>query len=130
MPRPLRLEYPGALYHLTSRGNAKEEILRDNVDRDIFLKVLGSTVTHFGWVLYAYCLMGNHYHLLAETPAPNLSRGMRRLNGVYTQRFNRRHTRVGHLLQGRFKGIVVERETYLLELCATSLSTLYERVWC
>src|SRR5256885_17235853 len=98
MARPLRLEYPGALYHLTSRGNAKEEIFRDNDDRDIFLKVLGSTVTHFGFVLYPYCLMGNHYHLLAETPAPNLSHGMLRLNGVYTHPFHLRHTLRGHLL--------------------------------
>jgi putative transposase len=116
MARPLRLEYPGALYHLTSRGNAKEDIFRDHADRAVFLKILGSTTARFGWLLYAYCLMGNHYHLLAETPAPNLSRGMRHLNGVYTQRFNRRHVRVGHVFQGRFKAILVERETYLLEL--------------
>jgi putative transposase len=116
MARPLRLEYPGAVYHLTSRGNAKQDIFVDDTDRKIFLRLLGETVTHFGWRLYAYCLMGNHHHLLAETPEPNLSRGMRDLNGTYTQHFNRRHQRVGHLLQGRFKSIVVERETYLLEL--------------
>jgi REP element-mobilizing transposase RayT len=116
MARPLRLEYPGALYHLTSRGNAKNDIFHDDADRRIFLNALGATVTHFDWLLYAYCLMGNHYHLLAETPTPNLSRGMRQLNGTYTQRFNYRHKRVGHLFQGRFTSIVVERETYLLEL--------------
>ncbi len=116
MARPLRLEYPGAVYHITSRGNAKEDIFFDEVDREVFLKVLGTTVIHQGWALHAYCLMGNHYHLLVETPAPNLSRGMRQLNGLYTQRFNRRHERVGHVLQGRFKAILVERETYLLEL--------------
>jgi REP element-mobilizing transposase RayT len=116
MARPLRLEYPGAVYHLTSRGNARAEIFLDDADRESFLRVLGSVVERFAWRLYAYCLMGNHYHLLAETPVPNLSRGMRRLNGVYTQRFNRRHGRAGHVLQGRFNSIVVERERYLLEL--------------
>jgi len=113
MARPLRLEFPGAVYHLTSRGNAKEDICRDDADRAVFLQIMGSTMLRFGWLLYAYCLMGNHYHLLAETPAPNLSRGMRNLNGLYTQRFNRRHVRVGHLFQGRFKAILVEREKLL-----------------
>lgn len=116
MARPLRVEYPGAIYHITSRGNAKGDIFLDDVDRELFLKVLATTVTHHRWVVHAYCLMGNHYHLLVETPTPNLSRGMRQLNGMYTQRFNRRHERVGHVLQGRFKAILVERETYLLEL--------------
>jgi putative transposase len=116
MARPLRLEYPGAVYHITSRGNAKQAIFGDDVDRETFLHILGSTVKQFHWMLYAYCLMGNHYHLLVETPVPSLSRGMRRLNGLYTQRFNRRHGRMGHVLQGRFGAILVERETYLLEL--------------
>jgi len=116
MARPLRLEFPGALYHLTSRGNAKADIYCDDTDRHVFVRLLGNTARRFRWVLYSYCLMGNHYHLLAETPEPNLSRGMRHLNGVYTQYFNRRHKRVGHVLQGRFKAILVERETYLLEL--------------
>lgn len=117
MARPLRLEYPGALYHATSRGNAREAVYADDQDRVVFLDVLASTVGQFRWRMYAYCLMGNHYHLLLETPEPNLSRGMRQLNGVYTQRFNRRHDRVGHLFQGRFKAIVVDRDSYLLELC-------------
>ncbi|MEW6687782.1 MAG: transposase [Pseudomonadota bacterium] len=116
MARPLRIEYPGAVYHITSRGNARGDIFRDDADREIFQRVLASVVERHGWRVYAYCLMGNHYHLLAETPEPNLSHGMRRLNGVYTQRFNRRHARVGHLLQGRYHAIVVERERYLLEL--------------
>lgn len=116
MSRPLRVEYPGALYHLTSRGNARGEIFLNDVDREMFLDLLGSVVERFGWGVHAYCLMGNHYHLLAQTPQPNLSRGMRRLNGVYTQGFNRRHDRVGHVLQGRFKAILVERDSYLLEL--------------
>lgn len=116
MARPLRIEYPGAVYHVTSRGNARAEIFLDDADRESFLDVLASVVERFAWRLYAYCLMGNHYHLLVETPDPNLSRGMRRLNGVYTQRFNRHHGRVGHVLQGRFNSIIVERERYLLEL--------------
>lgn len=116
MARPLRLEYAGAVYHITSRGNAKQAIFCDDIDRQAFLAIVGSTVKRFGWTVYAYCLMGNHYHLLVETPVPNLSRGMRHLNGLYTQRFNRRHGRVGHVLQGRFGAILVERETYLLEL--------------
>lgn len=116
MSRPLRIGYPGALYHLSLRGNARGEIFLDDTDREIFLSVLGSVVDRFGWCIHAYCLMGNHYHLLAQTPQPNLSRGMRWLNGVYTQRFNRRHERVGHVFQGRFKAILVERDSYLLEL--------------
>ena len=116
MARPLRLEYPGALYHVTSRGNAKTDIYLDDADRRIFLRNLGTTVGRHHWLLHAFCLMGNHYHLLVETPEPNLSRGMHRLNGVYSQCFNRRHQRVGHVLQGRFTAILVERETYLLEL--------------
>jgi putative transposase len=117
MARQLRLEYPGALYHLTARGNAQQTIFQDETDRRQFLTLLGQEILQQHWRCYAYCLMGNHYHLLLETPEPNLSRGMRRLNGSYTQRFNWRHQRVGHLLQGRFKSLVVERESYLLELC-------------
>jgi REP element-mobilizing transposase RayT len=117
MARPLRVEFPGALYHVTSRGNAREPVYADDADREAFLDELVETRGRFGWRLHAYCLMGNHYHLVLGTPEANLSRGMRQLNGVYTQRFNRRHQRVGHLFQGRFKAIVVEREGYLLELC-------------
>ena len=104
------------MYHLTSRGNAGGAIYLDNEDRELFLAVLSSVVARFNWRLYAYCLMSNHYHLLVETPQPNLSRGMRQLNGVYTQRFNRRRDLSGHLFQGRFKAILVERDNYLLEL--------------
>jgi putative transposase len=116
MARPLRLEYEGAVHHVTSRGNAGEEIFLNDADRIRFLEVLGTVVERFGWICYAYCLMTNHYHLLIETPQPNLSRGMKHLNGVYTQWFNREHSRTGHLVQGRFKSIVVEKESYLLEL--------------
>ena len=117
MTRPLRLAYPGALYHVTTRGNARQAIYTDDQDRYTFLAVLAAVVTRSQWLCHAYCLMDNHYHLLIETPQGNLSAGMRQLNGVYTQRFNRRHTRVGHVFQGRFKAILVERESYLLELC-------------
>lgn len=117
MARPLRLEFPGAIYHLTARGDRREPIFADKADRFLFLELLGKEVRQQGWILYAYCLMDNHYHLLIETPEPNLARGMRRLNGVYTQAFNRRHQQVGHLLQGRYKSILVDKDSYLLELC-------------
>lgn len=116
MARPLRLDHAGAIWHVTSRGNERCEIFRDDQDRERFLAVLGHVVKVFRWRVHAYVLMGNHYHLLIETPEPTLSRGMRQLNGVYTQSFNRRHERVGHLLQGRFKAILVEKESHLLEL--------------
>ncbi len=116
MARPLRIEYENALYHVTSRGNAGQEIFADDADRHAFLEILGDAVERFAWVCHAYCLMTNHYHLLLETPDANLSRGMRHLNGVYTQRFNRRHRRAGHVLQGRFKSILVQKESHLLEL--------------
>ncbi|KPK14843.1 MAG: addiction module toxin RelE [Betaproteobacteria bacterium SG8_41] len=116
MVRPLRLEFPGAVYHVTARGNARAEIFKDDADRDAFLSVLERCIARFGWLLHAYCLMDNHYHLMIETRAANLSAGMRQLNGVYTQRFNRRHRRVGHVFQGRFKAIIVDRDSYLLDL--------------
>jgi REP element-mobilizing transposase RayT len=117
MTRPLRLEFAGALYHLTARGDRQEPIFEDDQDRLVFLDLLAKEVLQQGWVLYAFCLMGNHYHLLLETPEPNLVQGMRRLNGVYTQAFNRRHNRVGHVLQGRYKSILVDKNSYLRELC-------------
>jgi len=116
MARPLRIEFPGALYHITSRGNARQRVFRDDEDRETFLATLAWVVARFRWRCHAYCLMDNHIHLLIDTPQPNLSRGMRQLNGVYTQRFHRRHRRVGHLFQGRFQAILVEKEGYLLEL--------------
>ena len=117
MSRPLRLEYPHAICHVTARGNARAAIFLDDVDRDNFLAVLADCVARFGWICHAYCLMDNHYHLMIETPDANLSAGMRHLNGVYTQQLNRRHRRVGHVFQGRFKAILIERDSYLLELC-------------
>lgn len=116
MARPLRLEFAGALYHVTSRGDRREDIYQGDADRESFLAVLSDVCDRFNWVVHAYCLMGNHYHLLVETPDSNLSLGMRQLNGVYTQRFNRRHKRVGHVFQGRYKAIIVQKDAYLLEL--------------
>lgn len=105
MARPLRIEYSGALYHVTARGNAREDIFRSDEDRLSFLNVLSSTTSKYNWLCHAYCLMDNHYHLVIETPDPNLSLCMRQLNGVYTQTFNRTHPRVGHISQGRYKSI-------------------------
>jgi len=116
MARPLRIEYEAALYHITTRGNACEKIFLTNSDCLEFLNVLSQVVSRFGWICHAYCLMSNHYHLLVETPSPNLSKGMQLLNGVYTQRFNRAANRSGHVFQGRFKAILVEKESHLLEL--------------
>jgi REP element-mobilizing transposase RayT/DNA-binding MarR family transcriptional regulator len=116
MARPLRVEYPGALYHVTCRGNARGKIFLIDSDRELFLQVLTQAVERFNWLCHAYCQMTNHYHLLVETVDPTLARGMRQLNGVYTQEFNRRHSRTGHVFQGRYKAILVERDAYLLEL--------------
>lgn len=117
MSRPLRVQYPGAVYHITSRGNARQPIFWEDADRGLFLDLVSCVISRYEWLCQAYCLMDNHYHLLVETPRPNLSLGMRQLNGLYTQAFNRRHSRVGHLFQGRYKAILVEREAHLLELC-------------
>lgn len=116
MARPLRIEYPGAYYHVTSRGNEQKPIFRDDIDREKFLELLGRAVEQFHLRVHAYVLMENHYHLLVETPRAGLNRALRYLNGVYTQSFNRRHRRVGHLFQGRYKAILVDRDSYLLEL--------------
>lgn len=116
MARPLRIEYEGAIYHITSRGNARANIFLADDDRNLFLEILSTVVSRNGWLCHAYCLMSNHYHLLIETPSPSLSRGMQLLNGIYTQKFNRQHKRSGHVFQGRFKAILVEKESHLLEL--------------
>jgi putative transposase len=116
MARPLRLEFPGALYHVTARGNERKPIVRDDADRELWLQCVERVVFRFGWLVYAYCLMGNHFHLLVETPVPNLARGMRELNGVYAQTSNRRHRRCGHLFGGRYTAVLVKRESHLLEL--------------
>lgn len=117
MSRPLRLEHPGALWHVTSRGNERQTIFIDDRDRKHFVELLGDVVGLRRWVLHAWVLMRNHYHLLIETPeVPSLSAGVKRLNESYACWFNARHRRVGHLFQGRFKSILVDRESHLLEL--------------
>lgn len=116
MSRPLRIEYPGALYHITSRGNARSDIYLTKEDRHIFLKILEQVSERYHWQCYAWCLMTNHYHLVIETAEANLSRGMRQLNSFYTQTFNRTHHRVGHLFQGRYKALLIDKDSYLLEV--------------
>jgi len=119
MARPIRIEYDGAVYHVTSRGNARKRIYKDEVDRLKFLDILAEVNRKYNWLCHAYCLMDNHYHLIIETPDGNLSKGMRQLNGGYTQSFNRRHRRVGHIFQGRYKAILVEKEAatgFLMDL--------------
>lgn len=117
MTRPLRIEFPGAVYHVTARGNRRAPIFTDAEDRKIFLRILGEAVVRFNLLCHTYCLMDNHYHLLLETPEANLSRSMRHLNGVYTQTFNLTHRKCGHLFQGRYSAILVSREEHLLEAC-------------
>jgi REP element-mobilizing transposase RayT len=117
MARPLRIEYDGAVYHVTARGNERKAIYKDDEDRRVFLHILAEVNKRFNWFCHAYCLMNNHYHLVIETPDGNLAKGMRQLNGVYTQAYNRRHRRVGHVFQGRYKAIVIEKESHLLEVC-------------
>lgn len=116
MARPLRLEYEGALWHVTSRGNERKNIFRCDADRFLFLALLGEAVKRFRWIVHDYTLMNNHYHVVIETPEKTLSRGMQWLNGRYAQRFNKRHNRAGHLFQGRFHGQLVQKESHLLEL--------------
>lgn len=117
MSRPLRIEFPGAVYHVTSRGDRREAIYRDDDDRVRHLEVIAQGVDRFDARVLAYCLMGNHYHLVLRTGQPNLSALMRHINGVYTQIFNRRHALAGHLFQGRFKAILVDTDAYLMSLC-------------
>jgi len=116
MARPLRIEFAGAFYHVTTRGNAREAIYLDDSDRKLFLELLANGCRRYHWRCHAYCLMDNHYHLLIETPEANLSKGMKYLNATYTQAFNRQHKRIGHIYQGRFKAILVEHDEYLTEL--------------
>lgn len=116
LSRQLRLEYPGAIWHITSRGNERREIFRDDNDRHEFIQFLTQVIGERRWLLHAWVLMSNHYHLLIETPEIGLSRGMKSLNREYAEYFNWRHDRIGHLFHGRFKGILVEREGHLLEL--------------
>src|SRR5664279_2859353 len=116
MARPLRIEYPGAFYHVTSRGNEQKDIFRSRKDREKFLGYLESAKERYGAVIHAFCLMNNHYHLLLETPSGNLSQIMRHINGAYTTYFNVKRKRAGHLFQGRYKAILVEADEYAKEL--------------
>jgi len=116
MVRPLRLEYPNAVYHVVSRGNGDQKIFEGSEDKDKFLCIASSVFERFSWLSYAYSLMDNHYHLVIETPKPNLSKGMRQLNGIWAQVSNRQKKKTGHLFQGRFKAFLIERELYLLEV--------------
>ena len=114
MARPRRFQFPGAHYHVTDRGNAKGDIFYDDHDRHDFLCLMHKVAIRLRWDVLAYCLMPNHYHLFVATPDPSLSAGIQRLNGTYALRFNRRHDRVGHLFQGRFKAALVDSQAYLL----------------
>lgn len=134
MARAIRLEHPGAFYHVLSRGNERKDIYRDAADYAAFLHRIAEASDAFGFLFHAYALMPNHYHLLVETPNGKLSQGMRHINGTYSQYFNKRHDRVGHVFQGRFKAILVEKESYLLTLSRyihrnPSKAGLVEKPW-
>jgi putative transposase len=114
-PRSLIIE-PGGIYHVASRGTRRTSIYLDDLDRQLFLRLLRDVVSRAGWICHAYCLMGNHYHLLVTTPQPNLSDGMYRLNRLHAIRFNARHDLVGHVFEGRYFGERIEGTAHLLEL--------------
>jgi len=119
MPRQLRLEYAGAIYHVMNRGDRREVIVKDWRDRERFLSTLGEACEKTGWQVHAFCLMSNHFHLVVETPQPNLVKGMSWLLGTYSSRFNRRHKVVGHLFSGRYKSLIVDgnQSGYLRTVC-------------
>lgn len=117
MARPLRIQFEGALYHIISRGNERKMIFLEEADHIKYLNFLNKTVERFNWLCHVYCLMGNHYHLMIETPDANLAKGMKYLNQIYSQFFNWKYTRTGHLFQGRYKSYIVQKESYLLHCC-------------
>ena len=117
MGRPLRIEFPGAIYHITSRGDRQEPIFKDDVDREMLLDVVDRAMGRLDAEAFAFCLMGNHYHFVVHTRQANLSRLMRHINGEYTRAFNRRHGVTGHLFQGRFNSVLVDSDAYLIEVC-------------
>ena len=119
MPRALRVEYPGAIYHVLNRGDRREDIFRDDRDREVFLAALAAVCGKTGWEVHALCLMSNHFHLVVETPQGNLVAGMKWLLGTYTGRFNRRHQQFGHLFSGRYKALIVDGSGngYLKTVC-------------
>ena len=125
MARPLRFEYPGAYYHIINRGNAGENIFNSVRDREKFLEYLEKAVERFSIIVHTYCLMTTHYHLLIETPQPNLSAAIQWLNVSYAAYYNKKHRRFGHLFQGRFKSILIDADGYLKHLPAISISTLF-----
>jgi putative transposase len=112
-----RLQIAGGVYHVTARGNAQAEIFLDEFDYLGFLRVLATEVARSGWLCHSYCLIPNHYHLLLETPEPNLAQGMRVLNGTFAQRFNVRYGRYGHVFQGPYGAVLIEDDAHLLEVC-------------
>jgi REP element-mobilizing transposase RayT len=116
MARPIRIEYSDAYYHVTSRGDGRKAIYRGKDDYELFYDILSSSVNKYQIIIYAFTLMTNHYHLILRTPLGNLSSCMRHINGLYTQKYNWKHKRVGHVLQGRYKAVLIENESYLLEL--------------
>jgi putative transposase len=116
MPRAPRLQVAGGVYHVISRGNRRQTVFHDDTDYACFIELLETVVRRYGWRCHGYCLMPNHFHLLIETPEPNISEGMQRLNSRYAQWFNRRYGYTGHLFQGRFYGRLVESAYHLLEL--------------
>jgi REP element-mobilizing transposase RayT len=113
MARPLRIQYPNAVYHVTCRGNERQDIFQDDEDRKRFLQILIQAINIYSIKLYSYVFMSNHFHLLLETPKANLSEFMRKFNITYTGYYNRRHDRVGHLYQGRYKSVLVDKNEYL-----------------
>lgn len=119
MARKLRIEYPGAIYHLMNRGDRREPIFKDDADRQCFVESLGAACERSGWQVHAYCLMPNHFHLAVETPQPTLVAGMKWFLGTYTGRFNRRHKLFGHLFSGRYKALIVDGSSsgYLRTVC-------------
>jgi len=116
MSRPLRIEYPDAWYHVMNRGRRSEKIFFTDTDREAFIKVLQEASELWNFRISAFCLMSNHYHLLIQTPDSNLSRGMRHINGVYTQRFNRGHKKEGPLFRGRYKAVLIDADNHVLEV--------------
>ena len=117
MSRPLRIEFPGATYHVESKARPEAKVFQDDDDKKSFLDVLTNVVTRFGWLVHSYSIMRSSYRIVLEVPKGNLSRGMRQLNGVYTQIYNKKHDLSGPVFQGRFKSILFEKKSFLLPLC-------------
>ncbi len=116
MARPLRIEYEGAVYHVVSRGNDGQRVFKESSDYELFMNSLKNLCERYNIIFYGYCLMSNHYHLLFETPDGNLSSFMRQVNGIYTQKYNKKYQKKGHLFQGRYKAMLIQKEGYLIEV--------------